>query len=135
MPSNGRTTGYRFTITPASGANAIDRVQIREDQSQGQFIRQFKLSATVNVSSAAARSVGSGNNDGSEGKNTVQVLCPTRASSIGNKYICVLPALVRIASLTLEVTEAVGGIPSIKQFSAFKCSDLAARIDVRVRTD
>jgi hypothetical protein len=130
------TTANRTTIstTPSSansgrgrrgGSNAIDRVQIREDQSQGQFIRRFLLKAVV----ITTVENGDGSDDDGSGSKTVEVLCPTRASSIGNKYICVLPAPIQIASLTLEVTEAVGGTPRITQFAAFKCSELAAAID------
>jgi hypothetical protein len=135
--SSNETRGYNFTIKPpamplrgggggdspgattAVGSNVIDRVQIREDQSQGQFIRTFKLSAVVVA------------NGGRSSSKQVVILCPTRASSIGNKYICMLPAPIQIASLTLEVTTAIGGTPGITQFAAFRCSDVAAAIDER----
>ena len=118
-----------ITIAPSEqssvgAANLVDRVQIRENQTNGQFIRSFKLSATLAGGS-------SGGDSGLLGGSNIEVLCPTRSSSIGNKFICILPVPLPIASLTLHVTDARGGIPVINQFAAFKCGGLAAEIDAR----
>ena len=101
-----------ITIKTSSGAaDAIDRVQIREDISSGQIVRAFTLTALL-------------------GNGTSVPLCPERGgSSIGAKYICVMPAPLQVKSLTLTVTEAKGGTAKIAQFAAFSCSSLAAEID------
>jgi hypothetical protein len=103
---------------PASGSTAtaaaaatIDRVQIREDLSQGQIVRNFTLTALLANGSKAT-------------------LCPDRGgTSIGSKYICVMPSALEVKSLSLTVTVAKGGTPKITQFAAFSCASLAAEID------
>ena len=106
-----------ITIKTSSGAaDAIDRVQIREDISSGQIVRAFTLTALL-------------------GNGTSVPLCPERGgSSIGAKYICVMPAPLQVKSLTLTVTAAKGGTAKIAQFAAFSCSSLAAEIDEIVFT-
>jgi hypothetical protein len=107
-----------ITIKPSTagglGSNVgamIDRVQICEDISQGQIVRRFTLSAQL-------------------GNGSRVPLCPQRGgSSIGSKYICVLPAPLRVTSLAMAVTAAEGGTPRITQFAAFSCDSLAAEID------
>eukprot|EP01048_Picozoa_sp_COSAG05_P009315 COSAG05_NODE_757_length_7492_cov_8.402543_2_plen_170_part_00 len=106
-----------ITIKPAvsgstaAAAAAIDRVQIREDLSQGQIVRNFTLTALLANGSKAA-------------------LCPDRGgTSIGSKYICVMPSALEVKSLSLTVTVAKGGTPKITQFAAFSCASLAAEID------
>ena len=150
-------TGYTYTIRPNSTSdgdadgrgggesgsnNVVDRVQIREDQRNGQLIRGFKLTAVVIPNDGAedgggdtTRTTRTGENGSRDGRNggivahTTVILCPTRATSVGNKYICVLPAPLRVASITLQVTAAEGGMPAITQFDAFMCSDLIAALD------
>ena len=97
------------TIRPPK-PSAVDRVQIREDQSLGQLVRQFRLVATLADGTTAA-------------------LCPGKGSSIGNKYICVLGSAVTVASITLHAVGAAGTQPRIAQFAAFSCGGVAAEID------
>lgn len=119
----------------------VDRVQIREDQCNGQLIRGFKLTAVVipnddveDAGGDTTRTTRTGQNGSRDERNggkvayTTVILCPARATSVGNKYICVLPAPIRVASITLQVT-AEGGMPAITQFDAFMCSDLIAALD------
>ena len=105
------TGSYNITIKPSAGGVAlIDRIQIREDQRKGQIVRAFILQADR----FDVRTNG---------------MCSTRRTSIGNKYICVLDQPISITSLTLQVTDAQGGVPNITQFSAYHCGDLAADVD------
>jgi hypothetical protein len=103
-----------ITIKPAgstAAAAVIDRVQIREDLSQGQIVRNFTLTALLANGSKAA-------------------LCADRGgTSIGSKYICVMQPALEVKSLSLTVTVAKGGTPKITQFAAFSCASLAAEID------
>ena len=103
-----------ITIKPATSSikgAAIDRVQIREELSQGQVVRNFSLSALLTNGSSLP-------------------LCPQRGgTSIGNKYICVMQSPLQVESLTLTVTVAKGGTPTITQFAAFSCGALADEID------
>ena len=99
-----------ITIAPLKAA-AVDRVQIREDQSKGQLVRRFALTAML-------------------ANGTSVVLCPQKTSSIGNKFICVLSAPLVVANLSLSVTAALAGTtPRISQFAAFRCGDVAKEID------
>ena len=103
-----------IVIKPVSGvAAAVDRVQIREDQSRGQIVRSFSLTAQLSNGSTVP-------------------LCPERGgSSIGNKYICVLPPPgLQVKRLSLTVTSAAeGAMATITQFAAFSCGGLAQEID------
>ena len=85
-------------------------MQIREDQSRGQVVRRFRLTAT-------------------QADGTKVALCPEKASSLGNKFICALRTPLTLAELSLSVTAAEGGTPRIAQFAAFRCGQLAAEID------
>ena len=99
-----------ITIAPAKPAE-IDRVQIREDQSQGQLVRGFRLTAKL-------------------ANGTTTVLCPRKATSIGNKFICSLDAPLVVERLSLMLTGAAAGTtPRITQFAAFRCADVADEID------
>lgn len=100
-----------ITIKPTTAAAAlVDRVQIREDQRNGQVIRAFKLTARLPSGATLP-------------------LCPDKATSIGSQYICVLKAPIEVANLTLVVTKAEQGTPVISWFAAFRCGQLAAAID------
>ena len=68
--STAGSTNKTITIAPPQPSE-VDRIQIREDQSKGQLVRHFRLTATL-------------------ANGTLVVLCPQKASSIGNKFICVL---------------------------------------------
>jgi len=102
-----------ITLTPAGGPAAVDRVLVSEDQTHGQLVRAFTVSATLANGSA--------------------VTLVAAGTSIGNKFIAVLPAPLTVASLTLNVTAIVasvaraGGHPFIKSFAAFSC-DAAAEV-------
>ena len=99
-----------ITIAPALPSE-VDRVQIREDQSKGQLVRQFHLTALLP-------------------NGTTVVLCPGKTSSIGNKFICILGAPLNVRSLTLSLTGAAAGTtPRVQQFAAFRCGDVAEEID------
>eukprot|EP01049_Picozoa_sp_SAG25_P008246 SAG25_NODE_728_length_5697_cov_2.400322_2_plen_202_part_00 len=107
------TSNASVTIAPPK-PTAVDRVQIREEQSRGQLVREFELTATL-----------------ANGTNVV--LCPDRASSIGNKFICVMEAPLVVASLSLSVKAAVAGTtPRINQFAAFYCSEVVRELDAAV---
>jgi hypothetical protein len=102
-----------YTISLALGAQpvSLDRVQLREDQSKGQLVRAFTITATLADGSSVP-------------------LC-TGGSSIGNKYICRLTAPVAAVALTFNATSVVGGVPTISQFAAFSCGALAAEADAK----
>ena len=102
-----------YTISLALGAQPVnlDRVQLREDQSKGQLVRAFTITATLADGSSVP-------------------LC-TGGSSIGNKYICRLTAPVAAVALTFNATSVVGGVPTISQFAAFSCGALAAEADAK----
>ena len=102
-----------YTISLALGAQpvSLDRVQLREDQSKGQLVRAFTVTATLADGSSVP-------------------LC-TSGSSIGNKYICRLAAPVAAVALTFNATSVVGGVPTISQFAAFSCGALAAEADAK----
>ena len=107
------TSSNPITIKPEREevAVAIDRVQIREDLSQGQIVRNFTLTAVLD--------------DGS-----TSPLCPDRGgTSIGNRYICAMKAPLQVRSLTLTISVAKGGTAKITDFAAFSCGALAKEID------
>ena len=108
--SSSDATNRTITIAPAKPAE-IDRVQIREDQSQGQLVRGFRLTAKL-------------------ANGTTTVLCPRKTTSIGNKFICSLDAPLVVERLSLTLTGAAAGTtPRITQFAAFRCADVADEID------
>lgn len=108
----GSASNKTLAIVPAR-PSAVDRIQIREDQSKGQLVRQFKLTATLT-------------------NGTTAVLCPHKTASIGNKFICVLGAPLNVTSLSLSLLAVAAGAASarITQFAAFRCGDIADEIDV-----
>ena len=102
----------KLTIGPAGGGAArVNRVQVRENQSLGQSVRAFNLSAVLANGSTVP-------------------LCPTKRSSIGANFICALSAPLVVKSLTLAIGTSAG-VPYIAGFAAFDCSSLAAAIDAR----
>lgn len=115
--------GSASTITIQLGGASVDRVQIREDQSQGQRVRAFKLMATPAGSDAVAPV--QCHSCTSSGCTSVRA----SLSSIGNKFICILSKPHKMASITLEVT-ASDGMPVISELSAFSgCGALGRVID------
>ena len=93
MPTNGSS---EVTLALPAGA-VIDRVQIREDQSQGQRVRSFQVE--VQVGSAWQPFI--------------------TGTGVGNRYIGVAPANVTGASaLRLTVTGSIAP-PQLAQFAAF----------------
>ena len=109
------TSNKSITITPAKPSE-VDRIQIREDQSKGQLVREFHLTAKL-------------------ANGTIAVLCPKKTSSIGNKFICVLDAPLTVTSLSLALVGAAGTAPRITQLAAFRCGHVAAEIDAEWRAE
>ena len=120
--------GSATTITIQVGGASVDRVQIREDQSQGQRVRAFKLTATPAGSDGAATNVPlQCHSCTASGCTSVR----TELSSIGNKFICILSTPQKMASITLEVTESEG-TPVISELSTFGgCGALGSAIDAK----
>ena len=106
-----------ITLMP-SGPVAIDRVLVAEDQRFGQLIRAFAVTATLSDGTTATLTTG---------------------SSVGNKFIAVLPKPETVTSVTLNVTaiaaQAATTFPVIKNFAVFACDALAeaerAELDAR----
>ena len=97
-----------LTLMPSAPVT-VDRVLVSEDQRTGQLVRAFVVTATLANGSAVELA---------------------RGTSIGNKFIAVLPAPVAgVAALTLNVTALAAMAPTptpiIKAFAAFAC-DAAA---------
>ena len=119
------TSCYSAPIVQTSGNGALiltlmpsapvpmDRIVVREDQSRGQQVRAFTIAAQLG--------------DGST------VVVTASGSSIGNKFIQVLPQPLTVAMLTLNITAIaspapVAGGPFISDFSAYACSALAEEL-------
>ena len=101
-----------LTLMPSAPV-AMDRIVVREDQRNGQQVRAFTITAQLG--------------DGSS------VVVTASGSSIGNKFIQVLPQPLTVAMLTLNVTAIaspapVAGGPFISDFSAYSCSALAEEL-------
>ena len=97
-----------LTLMPSAPVT-VDRVLVSENQRAGQLVRAFAITALLANGS------------------TVEL---ARGTSVGNKFIAVLPAPVaNVASLTLNITAlapmAATPTPVIKAFAAFAC-DAAA---------
>lgn len=100
-------TGYVLRLLP-SAAVTIDRALVSEDQSTGQLVRAWTITATL--------------------ANGTNVLID-QGPSIGNKKISVLAQEVGpVVLLTLNISAAVG-VPKIAAFSVFSgCNALASRL-------
>jgi hypothetical protein len=100
-----------LTVMPSMPA-AIDRVMVQEDIAKGQLIRAFTV--TAQLPGGGAQVLASG-------------------TSVGHKFIKVLPAPVTVAQVTLNVTMlhplAQTGAPFIPNFSIFSCSAFAEEAD------
>jgi alpha-L-fucosidase len=124
--ASGAGTSNRLTIRPSGGNStaAIDRIQLREDQSQGgQRVRAFTLTAML--ANGSITPLCNGWNDWPRGG-------PNPTVAIGNKYLCRFKAPITITSLTLTVTATAGGAPpAISQFAAFRCLPLLVEIQDR----
>jgi hypothetical protein len=96
-----------ITLMP-SGPVSIDRVLVSEDQHFGQLVRAFTVTATLADGTTATLATG---------------------TSVGNKFIAVLPKAETITSVTLNVTaiaeRAATAVPAIKAFAVFACDALA----------
>lgn len=101
-------SGLTFTVMPSAPV-AIDRVVISEDQTTGQRVRAWALSATLGDGSTVALGQG---------------------QSVGNKRIVVLPQeLHSVGLVTLEIGSAVG-TPVLANFAIYGgCGALAAALD------
>ena len=105
-----RTSGATATLQLMPSAPVLmDRVMVREDLlGHGQLVRAFTISATFGNGTSATLVAG---------------------SSVGNKFIAIFQPSV-VASLTLNVTAFAGGgsSPFIRDFSAYACDAIGARI-------
>ncbi len=101
-----------YTVTLYLGAQpvSLDRVQLREDQSKGQLVRAFTVTATLADGSTVPLCAG--------------------GTSIGNKYICILDTPVAATALVFNATSAAAA-PTITQFAAFSCGTLAREADAK----
>jgi len=110
LATSGAPTSTRTVTVHVDNATAIDRIAVREDQSHGQLVLSYTLSALMS--------------DGT----TKQLPCG--GQSVGNKRIDLLPSPVtNVASVTLQVTSTVGdAMPSVA-LDLLACSDLAHVID------
>lgn len=101
-------SGMAFYVMPSAPV-AIDRVVMSEDQSKGQLVRSWVLTASLQ--------------DGS----TVQL---GEGASVGNKRIVVLPQEVKgVTMVTLTIGRAAG-TPTIKAFTIFGgCNALGEALD------
>lgn len=123
--ASGAGASKNLTIRPTDGnVAAIDRIQLREDQSEGgQRVRKFTLTAML--ANGSSTQLCSGWNDWPRGG-------PNPTIAIGNKYICRFKRPITIRSLTLTVTATTGEAPpAISQFAAFRCLPLLAKIQDR----
>ncbi len=104
--------GQRVLTLALPAAARIDRVLVAEDQARGQIIRAFVVTATLADGSLATLVA-----DG---------------SSVGNKFIAVLPAPLVVTAVTLNITRvaaarAPGVEASVTDFAVFSCSEAAAK--------
>ena len=100
---------YGAPIVQGSGNGQL---VVQEDIRSGQLVRAFELTALLPGG-------------------TTQVLAS--GTSIGNKYIAVLPVPVTVSQVTLNITSLAAlsptGAPFISNFAVFSCSSLAAEAD------
>jgi hypothetical protein len=80
---------------------AIDRIVVSEDQTTGQRVREWSLSARLSDGSLVALAAG---------------------QSIGNKRIVVL-APTTVSMVVFNASVAIG-VPVIRDFSIYSCDDL-----------
>jgi alpha-L-fucosidase len=103
-------TGTDFTVMPSAAA-AVDRVVMQEDQTTGQRVRAWTLTAFLPDGSTLPLGAG---------------------RSIGNKRIVAFPEVPQVTMVELKVTAAVGA-PVIANFAIFGgCDDLARRLDAQL---
>lgn len=110
--------GQKVINLMLSNPSTVDRVMLQEDQTKGQLIRAFTVTATLS--------------DGSK-----KELCS--GSSVGNKFIQVLnPPVDGVFTVTLNVTSidtrSPAGAPFIPNFALYSCSKLAKNIDATWRS-
>lgn len=100
-----------FSLMP-SMAVAIDRVVVQEDILKGQLVRAFDLVATL--PGGGSQTLFSG-------------------SSIGHKFIYVLPSPLTVSGISLNITSlaalAPEGAPHVLDFSVYSCDSLAKEAD------
>jgi len=101
-----------YTLAVPTGAAAIDRIVVAEDQSYGQLIRAFSLSAQLTNGT---------------------VVSLFNGTSVGNKYTHILATGLPLASVTVSVTKLAAlspkGSPFIRNFSVHSCNSLVAQLD------
>jgi hypothetical protein len=100
-----------FSLMP-SMAVAIDRVVVQEDILMGQLVRAFDLVAML--PGGGSQTLFSG-------------------SSIGHKFIYVLPSPLTVSGISLNITLlaalAPEGAPHVLDFSVYSCDSLAKEAD------
>ena len=97
--------GPVLSVMPSSPV-AIDRISASEDQTFGQLVRAWELTAMLPDGSVVALAAG---------------------ESIGNKRIVVLATPVTVAQVTLNVT-ASAGATTFTQLAIFSCGDLVQQL-------
>lgn len=111
VAANGtRKTSY--TLIPPVAGTWFDRIVVQEDQSKGQLIRKFLINATLYSTNATVSLFANG-------------------SSVGHKFILVLPTPIQASSVTLYITQFVnedGNAPYIKNFALRSCDSLLKNI-------
>ena len=95
-----KTAGTRYSFTLNVKPTEISKVSIREDQSGGELVTKFGISATT----------------------TDGIAHPvfTSGQSIGNRFILDLRQPLRVVTVTLKILEA-HGTPTISDFSIYEC--------------
>ena len=100
-------TGTEFTVMP-SAAVTLDRVVLQEDQTTGQRVRSWEL--TAYLANGSAVQLGAG-------------------KSVGNKRIVAFPELIEVTMVLLNITAAVG-TPTVSNFAIYGgCDALARQVD------
>lgn len=101
-----------YTLLIPVNSPLVDRVVVAEDQTKGQLIRTFTLTGQLSNGSSVTLSTG---------------------SSVGNKYIAVLPQALPLQAVQLNVTSVASlspsGAPFIRNFAVYGCSALAESLD------
>lgn len=101
-----------LTLLVPTGSPLVDRVVVAEDQTKGQLIRNFTLTGMLTNGSS---------------------VLITNGTSVGNKYIAIMPQALPLQAVQLNVTRITplspSGAPFIRNFALHGCSDLAEALD------
>ena len=105
--------GTMQVLLPLPAAMAVDRVAIREDQTQGQAVNSFTVEYSANAGAGGPW------------------LPFAAGASIGHKRILVLPAPVQAAALRLTLLPDAFSTPVLRDFAAFApgpCAQPSSRV-------